>query len=138
MPPPDLTELTTSKTAVAKALAMAGMSATEVGLFEVHDCFTITGLLSLGALGLAKPGKEADAVLAGETAKGGPYPTNVGGGLIGYGHPTGASGVRMAVDLWKQLTGKAGDMQVAPRKETGIMISMGGNDKTVVSLVVRR
>jgi len=63
---------------------------------------------------------------------------NLGGGLVGFGHPTGASGVRQAVDLWKHLTGRAGGMQVTPRKDTGMLISMGGNDKSVVSLVVRR
>jgi len=138
MQPPDFTELTTSKTAVAKALAMAGMSVADVGQFEVHDCFSITGVLSVEALGLAKQGQGADAVLAGVMAANGPHPINVGGGLIGYGHPTGASGVRMAVDLWKQLTGKADDLQLTPRKETGAMISMGGNDKTCVSLVLHR
>jgi len=57
---------------------------------------------------------------------------------VGYGHPTGASGVRMAVDLWKQLTGRAGAYQVPVAREHGIMASMGGNDKTVVSLVLKR
>jgi acetyl-CoA C-acetyltransferase/acetyl-CoA acyltransferase len=63
---------------------------------------------------------------------------NTGGGLVGYGHPTGASGVRMAVDLWRQLTGRAGDGQVQVAGDHGIMVSMGGNDKTAVSLVLRR
>ncbi|HNX51387.1 MAG TPA: hypothetical protein PKL08_14560, partial [Thermoanaerobaculaceae bacterium] len=63
---------------------------------------------------------------------------NTGGGLIGYGHPTGATGVRMAVDLWRQLTGRAAGYQVDVRKDHGILVSMGGNDKTVVSLVVRK
>jgi acetyl-CoA acetyltransferase len=57
---------------------------------------------------------------------------------VGYGHPTGASGVRMAVDLMRQLTGRAGDYQVPMAREHGILLSMGGNDKTVVSLVLRR
>jgi acetyl-CoA C-acetyltransferase/acetyl-CoA acyltransferase len=95
-------------------------------------------MLSLEALELAKPGESIDMVIAGENKREGQYPTNTGGGLIGYGHPTGASGVRMAVDLWKQLTGKAGAYQIPLEKEHGIMISMGGNDKTVVSLVLKR
>ncbi len=136
--PPDQTELTTSKAAATKALAMAGMAARDIGVFEVHDCFTITGVLSVEALGLAAPGEGADLVSAGATAANGAHPMNLGGGLVGFGHPTGASGVRQAVDLWKHLTGRAGDMQVTPRKDTGMLISMGGNDKSVVSLVVRR
>ena len=137
-PPPDLTELTTSRKAASQAKAMAGISAEDLGLVEVHDCFTISGLLSLEALGLAAPGGAAALVLAGETARGGRYPTNTGGGLIGYGHPTGATGVRMAVDLWKQLTGQAGSYQVKLAKEHAVMVSMGGNDKTAVTLVVKR
>jgi acetyl-CoA C-acetyltransferase len=137
-PPPDLTELTTSRKAASQARDMAGISKADYGLIEVHDCFSITGMLSLEALELAVPGGSAELVSAGENRRNGRFPTNVGGGLIGYGHPTGASGVRMAVDLWKQLTGKAGDSQVPLKKEHGIMISMGGNDKTVVSLVMAR
>lgn len=137
-PPPELTELTTSRLAATKARDMARISKDDFGLIEVHDCFSITGMLSLEALELAAPGKSADLVLAGENKRTGRYPTNTSGGLIGYGHPTGASGVRMAVDLWKQLTGKAGEAQLSLLKEHGIMISMGGNDKTVVSLVVKR
>jgi acetyl-CoA C-acetyltransferase/acetyl-CoA acyltransferase len=137
-PPPDLTELTTCRRAAAQARAMAGIAVQDAGIFEVHDCFAISGLLSVEALGLAPAGGGAELVLAGETARGGRFPMNTGGGLVGYGHPTGASGVRMAVDLWKQLTGRAGDFQVALAQEYGIMISMGGNDKTAVSMVLRR
>jgi acetyl-CoA C-acetyltransferase/acetyl-CoA acyltransferase len=124
--------------AVTQALAMAGIGLPEVGLFEVHDCFTISGILSLEALGLAGPGGGADLVLSGATGRTGAHPCNTGGGLIGYGHPTGATGVRMAVDLWKQLTGRAGTYQVPVAGEHAVMVSMGGNDKTVVALVVRR
>jgi acetyl-CoA C-acetyltransferase/acetyl-CoA acyltransferase len=63
---------------------------------------------------------------------------NLSGGLIGYGHYTGGTGVRQTVDNWKQLTGRAGDFQVEipEEKPYGLVISMGGNDKTVVSLVL--
>jgi acetyl-CoA C-acetyltransferase/acetyl-CoA acyltransferase len=138
VPPPDLTEMTTCKLAAAQARAMAGIAPQDAGVFEVHDCFTISGLLSVEALGLAKAGAGAELVLEGATARSGRFPTNTGGGLVGYGHPTGASGVRMAVDLWRQLTGRAGAYQVPLAREHGIMVSMGGNDKTVVSLVLRR
>jgi acetyl-CoA C-acetyltransferase/acetyl-CoA acyltransferase len=137
-PPPDLTEQTTSRVAATRALAMAGIQAEDAGIFEVHDCFTISGLLSMEALGLAKAGGGAELVLSGATERAGRFPTNTGGGLVGYGHPTGASGVRMAVDLWMQLTGRAGAFQVPVAREHGILASMGGNDKTVVSLVLRR
>ena len=138
VPPPDLAELTTCKRAAAQARAMAGIGPQDPGVFEVHDCFTISGLLSVEALGLAPAGGGAELVLDGATARAGRFPVNTGGGLVGYGHPTGASGVRMAVDLWRQLTGRAGAYQVPLAREHGIMVSMGGDDKTVVSLVLRR
>jgi acetyl-CoA C-acetyltransferase/acetyl-CoA acyltransferase len=137
-PPPDLTELTTCRMAAARAMAMAGIQVRDAGVFEVHDCFTISGLLSMEALGLAPAGGGAELVLAGATGRTGPFPTNTGGGLVGAGHPTGASGVRMAVDLFRQFTGRAGAFQVPLAREHGIMVSMGGNDKTAVALVVRR
>lgn len=136
--PPDLTALTTSRKAVAAALGQAGIGVGDVGVFEVHDCFTISGILSVEALGLAQPGEGPDLVLAGGIARDGAHPTNTSGGLIGYGHPTGASGVRMAVDLWKQLTGRAEGFGVRLARPHGLMVSMGGDDKTVVSVVVRR
>ncbi|MGC4117986.1 MAG: hypothetical protein QM765_26240 [Myxococcales bacterium] len=136
--PADLTALATSRKAVGVAQEMAGVGSRDMGTFEVHDCFTITGILSVEALGLAEAGKGPELVLAGETKLTGKHPINSSGGLVGYGHPTGASGVRMAVDLWKQLTGRAEKAQLELQKEHGQLISMGGNDKTVVSVVVRR
>lgn len=136
--PPDLTALTTSRKAVENALVQAGIGVQDVGVFEVHDCFTITGILSMEAMGLANPGEGPELVSGGAMKRDGAYPTNTSGGLVGYGHPTGASGVRMAVDLWKQLTGRAEGFQVAVQKPHGLLISMGGNDKTVVSVVVRK
>ncbi len=137
-PPPDLTEMTTCRKAAEEARAMAGVGVQDLGVCEFHDCFTVSGVLLTEALGIAAPGEGADAVLAGVTRRDGAFPTNTGGGLVGYGHPTGATGVRMAVDLWRQLTGKAGGYQVDVKKDHGIMVSMGGNDKTVVSLVLKR
>ena len=65
-------------------------------------------------------------------------PTNATGGLIGYGHPTGATGVRQAVDLLHQFTGKAEGCQVKLTRERpyGMLVNMGGNDKTLTALVV--
>ena len=138
--PADLTVLDTTRRAVGQALAMAGATLREVGVFEVHDCFTITGILACEALGLAGHGEGADYVLGGHTRRDGATPMNTGGGLVGYGHPTGASGVRMSVDLLRQLTGRAGDYQVAipANRPYGLMVRMGGNDKTVVCCVFRR
>ena len=137
--PPDPCALTTSAAAARAALGSAGAKVDEIGLLEVHDCFSISGLLSLEAVGLAQPGKAAAYLLDGKTRADGECPTNQTGGLCGFGHPTGATGVRQVADLTLQLTGQAGDCQVKlrDRKPYGLSINMGGNDKTVVSFVMR-
>lgn len=136
-PPEKLTELSTTKEAIRKALDSAGITMQEIGWLEIHDCFTITALLTLEALGVAKPGKAPSYILEGNTQSTGNLPTNLSGGLIGFGHPTGGTGVRMLVDLIQQLTGNAGN-QVNSNKSFGMMVSMGGNDKTVTCIIVKR
>ncbi len=137
--PRDLCRLDTTAAGAAAALQSAGAETSELGLLEVHDCFTITGLLSLEALGLAEPGKAPAYLLDGKTRADGECPTNVTGGLCGFGHPTGATGVRQVADMVLQLTGQAGDCQVTfgDAKPYAMSINMGGNDKTVVSFVMR-
>jgi acetyl-CoA C-acetyltransferase len=135
--PTDLTVLSNTCIAVKKALEMAKITIEDVGLLELHDCFTISGLLSIEALGLVGHGKAPVFVLEENTAPDGKHPVNLSGGLGGFGHPTGASGVRQMVDLWQQLTHKA-ENQIKPRKPFGLMLSMGGNDKTVTCFVVNR
>ncbi len=135
LPPADPAELTTTKNAVDQALEMAGIGIDELGLLEIHDCFAITAILSLEAVGFAKKGEGAKFILEGNTLK--QIPTNLSGGLHGFGHPTGASGVRQMVDLLHQCTGQASN-QIHLKKPYGMMISMGGDDKTVTCLIVKR
>jgi acetyl-CoA C-acetyltransferase len=140
VPPADLTELETSKRAVQKALEAAGIQRHQIGLVECHDCFTISGLLSIEAIGFAGHGQGADFILDGKTSRQGEVPFNTSGGLIGWGHPTGGTGVRQAVTAWQQLTGKAGKWQVelSPKRPYALSVNMGGNDKTVVAVVYKR
>jgi acetyl-CoA acetyltransferase len=135
--PEDLTVMTTTKKAVEKAYQMAGIGPKDIGVLEVHDCFTIGGLLALEATGFAKYGEASAFVQEGKTNLGNELPTNATGGLIGFGHYTGGTGVRQAVDCVHQLTGKAGDNQIKinPNKPYALMISMGGNDKTVTAMI---
>ena len=137
--PEDLSCLTTTAAVAKAALEMAGAKPSELGLLEAHDCFTISGMMSLEAVGLAAPGKAAAYLLDGKTRLEGECPTNVTGGLVGFGHPTGATGVRQVADLVQQFTGTAGDCQVkfTDKKPYGMSINMGGNDKTLVSFVMR-
>ena len=138
--PVEQTELTTTRLAIKNALDSAGITINQVGTAEIHDCFTIAGVMAMEALGLADPGKGADFILEGHTAREGKFPINTTGGLIGWGHPTGATGVHQAVTILEQLTGKAGDSQIKIQadKPYGLTVNMGGNDKTLVSIVFHR
>lgn len=134
--PQELTTLPNTARAAKMALESAGIGLTDLGLLELHDCFSITGLLALESIGFAEPGKGGTFVLDGNTKPNGSIPTNLSGGLGGFGHPTGATGVRQAVDLLHQFTGKA-EHQVQPQSPYGMLISMGGNDMTVTAIVVK-
>jgi len=138
--PEDPTALATSRSAAEKAFAMAGIKASDLAFAEVHDCFSITGVLMAEATGIVRQGAGYEFVAKGETRPGGKLPMNLSGGLIGHGHYTGGTGVRQTIDNWKLLTGKAGDFQIPiPEKRPyGLVISMGGNDKTVSAFVVTR
>ncbi len=138
--PPDMVELTTIKKAAAAALKSAGITIDQVGTVETHDCFSIAGVLAVEALGLAAPGKGAEYVAEGKTARNGVMPMNTTGGLIGWGHPTGGTGVHQAVTIWQQLTGKAGSAQIqlSAERPYGLTINMGGDDVTVVAIVYKR
>ena len=138
--PISLTELSTIKQAVKEVLTDAGITKDEIGTIETHDCFTIAGLLAVEAIGFADAGKGAEYVYEGHTARDGKTPMNTTGGLIGWGHPTGATGVHQAVTIWEQLTGNAGDAQIIinPSRPYGLSINMGGDDKTVTAIVYKR
>lgn len=135
--PYDLTELTITKIAVDKALEQAGITIEDIAVLEVHDCFSITAILTFEAIGIAEKGQGAQFILNGNTSVEGKLPTNPSGGLQGFGHPTGASGVRQLVDLLHQFTGKA-ENPVPLKSPYGMMISMGGNDKTVTCVIVKK
>lgn len=138
--PPDKTELTAIKKAAKQALDMAGITIDQLGTAEVHDCFSIAGILSTEALGFAEPGKGAEFVAERNTARDGRIPINTTGGLIGWGHPTGGTGVHQAVTIWEQLTGNAGAAQINMKSERpyGMTINMGGDDVTAVAIVYKR
>ena len=104
------------------------------------DCFTITGILAVEAIGFAEHGKGPDFVLEGNTSRTGKVPFNTTGGLVGWGHPTGATGVHQAVTILEQLTGKAGNAQIniPADRPYGLTVNMGGDDKTLVSIVYKK
>jgi len=133
----DPLKLETSAYAVGKVYSDAGIRPEDVDVAEVHDCFTVTELLMMEACGWAKPGQAAAMVREGRTAIEGDRPINTGGGLVGFGHPVGATGVKQIVELWRQMKGKSGDYQVKGQPDTALAVNMGGDDKTVVATVLR-
>ena len=102
---------------------------------ETHDCFTTTEYMAIDHLGLTPPGQSWKAVEDGRIERGGLCPINMSGGLIGCGHPVGATGARMLFDAAKQVTDSAGECQIegAQRIQT---LNIGGSCATVVSFVV--
>jgi len=104
---------------------------------EVHDCFNITEYMVIDHSGLYAPGEAWRAIEAGDHAPGGRLPINMSGGLIGGGHPVGATGVRMALDAYKQVTQQAGGYQLDSANNI-MTFNLGGSTTTCASLIIGR
>lgn len=124
-----------TRQAVLDAYKRSGLTVDDIDVFETHDCFTSSEYAAISAFGLTEPGKEYEAVESGLIAFDGKKPINPSGGLIGCGHPVGASGARMFLDLYKQVTGTAGEYQVEGVKN-GMMLNIGGSATTNYVFVV--
>src|SRR5262249_44685009 len=92
---------------------MAGVTPADVDLAEVHDCFAIAEMIAYEELGFCKKGEAGAFVAAGRSDYGGDVVVNPRGGLIGCGHPLGATGVAQAAEVFARLRGEAGARQVA-------------------------
>lgn len=124
-----------TRQAVIDAYSRAGLTFDDIDVFETHDCFTSSEYAAISAFGLTLPGKEYEAVESGLISFTGDKPINPSGGLIGCGHPVGASGARMLLDLYKQVTGIAGEYQVAGSRN-GMMLNIGGSATTNYVFIV--
>jgi acetyl-CoA C-acetyltransferase len=121
--------------AVLDAFGRAGIALEDLDGMEVHDCFTPSEYLAIDHIGLTGPGESWKAIDNGDIEIGGRLPINPSGGLIGGGHPVGASGVRMLLDAAKQVSGTAGAYQVDGASTFGTL-NFGGSTSTTVSFVV--
>jgi len=119
------TGLAVAKQAAEQAYAMAGVTAQDIDVAEVHDCFTIAEMMAYENLGFAKPGEGRELIQNKETYKEGKIPVNVDGGLLSKGHPIGATGGSQIRTIVLQLRGEAGDIQV-PDPEIGLVHNIGG------------
>ncbi|WP_429910884.1 acetyl-CoA acetyltransferase [Glycocaulis sp.] len=125
-----------TRKAIMDAYARAGISGPDdVDGIETHDCFSVTEYMAIEHFGLTAPGEGWKAVEDGTIAFDGKLPVNPSGGLIGLGHPVGATGVRMALDAARQTSGRAGDMQVEGAK-TFATFNVGGSGTANVSFVI--
>jgi acetyl-CoA C-acetyltransferase len=123
---------------IEDAFRRAGLPGVEaIDGIEVHDCFTTTEYMAIDHFGITLPGESWKAIAAGVIERGGRIPVNPSGGLIGTGHPVGATGVRMVLDCYKQVTGTAGDYQVEGAR-TFATLNVGGSTTTCVSFIVGR
>lgn len=124
-----------TRQAVLDAYRRSGLTVDDIDFFETHDCFTSSEYAAISAFGITEPGKEYEAVEQGVIAFDGNKPINPSGGLIGCGHPVGASGARMFLDLYKQVSGKAGTYQVK-KADNGMMLNIGGSATTNYVFIV--
>lgn len=135
------TSIESARLAAEKAYKIAGIEnpVDEIDVATVHDCFTIAEILAYEDLRFAKPGEGVKLIREGETYIGGKIPVNLDGGLKAKGHPVGATGVAMYVEIVKQLRGEAERGRQAPI-ETGVGLThnIGGVGQYAYVSILRR
>jgi len=119
--------LKTTRIAAGRAYEEAGIKdpRSELSMTEVHDCFSVTELVTMEDLGLADEGKAVSAVLDGDFDAAGKIPCQIDGGLKCFGHPIGASGLRMLYEMYLQFLGRAGERQLHD-PQFGLTHNLGG------------
>jgi len=130
-----------TRQAARRAYAEAGVKdpRVDLSLTEVHDCFSITELVTMEDLGLADEGRAPFEILDGRFDHDGAQPCQIDGGLKCFGHPVGASGLRMAYEVYTQLLGRGGDRQRGS-VDLGLTHNLGGapfNSVAAVSILGR-
>ncbi|MGI9605705.1 MAG: acetyl-CoA acetyltransferase [Acidimicrobiales bacterium] len=124
------------RTAITDAMARAGIEGVaDLDLIETHDCMTPSEYMAIDHFGITDPGQSWKAIEDGDLERGGRIPVNPSGGLIGGGHPVGATGARMLLDATKQVSAGAGDYQVADAGRAATL-NIGGSTATTACFVV--
>jgi len=127
-----------TRQAIVDAFGRAGISdVSQLSGIETHDCFTTSEYMAIDHFGLTKPGESWRAIEDGTIDFGGKLPINPSGGLIGCGHPVGATGVRQVLDAANQVTGQCGDYQVDGADKFAVL-NIGGSGTTSCVFVVGR
>jgi len=118
-----------------ESLSRADLNFKQIDGIELHDCFNITEYMILDHTGIRPQGEVWQAIEAGHFQHDGELPVNTSGGLIGLGHPVGATGVRMVLDAAQQVSGRAQDIQIAGANNM-LTVNIGGSTTTCASFVV--
>ncbi|HOK66226.1 MAG TPA: acetyl-CoA acetyltransferase [Anaerohalosphaeraceae bacterium] len=127
-----------TRKAITDAYRRAGLKdCWDLDAIETHDCFTTSEYMAIDHFGLTEPGQSWKAIEEGVIEMGGRLPINPSGGLIGCGHPVGATGARQLLDAYKQVTETAGDYQV-PGARRVATLNIGGSATTNVVFIVGR
>jgi acetyl-CoA C-acetyltransferase len=134
---PNLVGLPSAEQAANEAYAMAGVTADDINVAEVHDCFTVAELMAYEDLGFCKKGEGGKFISDKMAYIGGKVAVNVDGGLKAKGHPIGATGVSMTYEIARQLRGECGERQV-PDAEVGLTHNVGGIGQYCFVQVLRR
>jgi acetyl-CoA C-acetyltransferase len=125
-----------TRQAIVDAFRRAGLpDVWSVQGIETHDCFTTSEYMAIDHFALTKPGEAWKAIEEGVIEFGGKLPINASGGLIGCGHPVGATGTRQALDAFKQVAGQAGEYQIEGAKKIATL-NIGGSGTTTVAMVI--
>ena len=132
----DGAHIATAREAGARAYASAGVTdpRRQIDMAEVHDCFSITEAVLMEDLGFSASGRAIHDVLDGVFDRGGALPVQPDGGLKCFGHPIGASGLRMVYEVYLQIHGRAGARQL-PRVDLGLTHNLGGHPQQNVCAV---
>jgi acetyl-CoA C-acetyltransferase len=128
----DITVIEAAKKASQRAFKQAQIQRSDIGVMEVHDCFTIAEICAYEDMGFVEKGKGGEFAESGATALDGTLPTNTSGGLKAAGHPVGATGVKQACEITRQLSGKAGQRQIKKDLKYGLTHNVGGSGATCV------
>ncbi len=124
------------KLASQDAYTSSSLSPKDMDVAELHDAFTINEIIEYEDMGFAKKGEGAELIRSGQSEIGGKLPVNTNGGLIGAGHPIGATGVAQSIEVIQQLRNEAGKRQVS-NAENGIILNLSASVSTASVIVYR-
>jgi acetyl-CoA acetyltransferase len=134
----DLSSIAGARLAAREAYEMASVTAEDIRVAEVHDCFTIAEIIATEDIGFFNPGDGYKMAEDGVTARDGAKPVNTSGGLKAKGHPVGASGVGQTVEIFKQMREAAGERQVKRDIPLALTHNVGATGSTCVVHIYER